>query len=184
MVFNCPTTTQQNEPATKVARCQVWALFAVWPPAAAHRSPAPGDGGGRALAAAAARTQTSQPEQAGSQAASQAATNPLRQLHFCARRWRGKKKKKAPQEFHGKFPRLSYLCVAAVCRRCDRLEVDYSQMSRVERCGAHMANAGYSKDCSMANLKTGGEQQKSLLGARRGDRRQKPHDLLRQHIFA
>lgn len=55
----------------------------------------------------------------------------------------------------------------------------------MERCGAHIASAGYSKDCSIANLKTTVERRKkSLLVAHRGDRRQKPHDLLRQHIFA
>lgn len=52
-------------------------------------------------------------------------------------------------------------CVRAVEARSDRLEVDYFQISRVvEPRAAHIASAGYSKDCSIANLKTTVERRK------------------------
>lgn len=44
------------------------------------------------------------------------------------------------------------VCVESVAARCDRLEVDYSQRSRVERCGAHIASAGYSKEIGRAHV--------------------------------
>lgn len=51
-------------------------------------------------------------------------------------------------------------CVECVAAGCGRLEVDYSQISRVVLRGAHIASAGYSKDCSIANLKTTVERRK------------------------
>ena len=46
-------------------------------------------------------------------------------------------------------------------QRAAAWKLNYSQISRVAvRCGAHIASAGYSKDCSIANLKTTVERRK------------------------
>lgn len=71
----------------------------------------------------------------------------------------------------------------SVAARCDRLEVDYSQRSRVERCGAHIASAGYSKDCSIANLKTTVERRKKACSLLIGGIDDKNHMIFYVSIY-